>query len=130
MAEKRPLSPHIQVYRWQWTMLMSIVHRATGVALAIGSILLVLWLVSLAAGPASFERAQLILGSLPGLVLLGGWSFALFYHLLNGLRHLAWDAGWGLELKDAFASGMVVIIGAAALTGLTWVLAASIYGGF
>lgn len=130
MAEKRPLSPHLQVYRWQWTMLLSIVHRATGVALSIGSLLLALWLVSLAMGPASFERAQLILGTWPGLILLAGWSFALFYHLLNGLRHLAWDIGWGLELKDAFASGMVVLIGAVALTVLTWALAASIYGGF
>lgn len=130
MKKPAPLSPHIQVYRWQWTMLTSIAHRATGVALAVGSLLLALWLVSLAMGPASFARAQLILGSVPGLILLAGWSFALFYHLLNGLRHLAWNAGWGMELKDAFTSGMIAIIGAVALTVLTWVLAASIYGGY
>jgi succinate dehydrogenase / fumarate reductase cytochrome b subunit len=130
MADNRPLSPHIQVYRWQWTMLLSILHRATGIALSVGTLLLALWLISLAMGPLSFARAQLILGSGPGLILLAGWSFALFYHLLNGLRHLAWDAGWGFELKSAYASGMIAVGGAVILTVLVWIGALSVYGGF
>ena len=129
MADNRPLSPHLQIYRWQWTMLGSILHRASGVALAVGSLLLVAWLVSLAAGPASFERAQAILGSLPGLILLAGWTWSLFYHLLNGLRHMAWDVGWGFELADARAGATVTLIGSIVLTGVVWFLAFSIYGG-
>lgn len=128
MGDDRPTAPHIQIYRWQWTMLASILHRTTGVALAVGSLLLALWLVSLAGGPTPYDRAQNILGSLPGMILLAGWTLALFYHLLNGLRHLAWDAGLGLELPAAYASALVVFLGAGALTVLAWVLGLSIYG--
>ncbi len=83
----RPLSPHLQIYRWQWTMALSILHRATGVALAAGTLLLVCWLMSLATGATAFADLQKFLVSLPGKVCLIGWSWALFYHLANGIRH-------------------------------------------
>ena len=102
-SDPRPLSPHLQVYRWQLTSVLSILHRLTGVALTVGTILLVWWLVSAANGPDLFELAQGFLGSPIGLLLLFGWSVALFYHLCNGLRHLWWDTGSGLDLRSVYA---------------------------
>jgi succinate dehydrogenase / fumarate reductase cytochrome b subunit len=118
----RPLSPHLQVYRWQLTSVLSILHRITGVALAIGTLLLVYWLVATAAGPMAFATAQEIIGSVPGRLLLFGWTVALFYHLLNGIRHLMWDAGRGFELRTAYASGWAVVTGAVALSLLAWIV--------
>ena len=88
----RPLSPHLQVYRPQWTMVLSISHRITGVGLSLGTLLLVYWLAAAAAGPEAFETAQEVIGSWIGRLFLFGWTFALFYHLCNGIRHLVWDA--------------------------------------
>ena len=118
--DPRPLSPHLQIYRWQITMLMSIAHRITGVALAVGTLLLVWWLVALAAGPAAFAQAQGFIGSWFGLLLLFGWSVALFYHLSNGIRHLVWDAGRGFEISSMYASGYAVLAATAALTVIAW----------
>ncbi len=118
--DPRPLSPHLQIYRWQITMLMSIAHRITGVALAVGTLLLVWWLVALAAGPAAFAQAQGFIGSWFGLLLLFGWSVALFYHLCNGIRHLVWDAGRGFEISSMYASGYAVLAATAALTVIAW----------
>ena len=87
MTDPRPLSPHLQVYRWQLTSVLSILHRATGVALSVGTVLLVWWLVAAAEGPEAYAQVQGFLGSWVGLVLLFGWSVALHYHLCNGLRH-------------------------------------------
>lgn len=121
MSKKtRPLSPHVQIYRLQWTMLLSITHRITGVALAFGSLLLIYWLAAAASGPEAFATAQTIVGSVIGRLLLFGWSFALFYHLCNGIRHLFWDAGHGYELTTAYRSGLAVIAVSLALTLLTW----------
>lgn len=106
---KRPLSPHLQIYRLQWTMLLSISHRITGVGLALGSLLLIYWLASAASGPEAFETAQAFLGSWLGRLLIFAWSFALFYHLCNGIRHLFWDAGYGYELTTAYHSGLAVL---------------------
>ena len=117
----RPLSPHLQVYRFQWTMLLSISHRITGVGLAVGTLLLVYWLASAAAGPEAFATAQAIVGSFIGRLFLFGWTFALFYHLCNGIRHLFWDAGYGFELKSAYASGWAVLAATLVLTLLAWV---------
>ncbi len=123
MSKKtRPLSPHVQIYRLQWTMLLSITHRITGVALAIGSLLLIYWLAAAASGPEAFASAQTIVGSVVGRLLLFGWSFALFYHLCNGIRHLFWDAGHGYELTTAYRSGLAVIAVSLALTLLTWAI--------
>ncbi len=122
----RPLSPHIQVYRWQWTMAMSIAHRVTGMALVVGTLLLVWWLVAAAAGPQAFENAQDFIGSFIGQLLLIGWSVAFFYHLSNGLRHLLWDSGKMLELTPAYGSGIAVLITTAILTLLAWIIGWSV----
>lgn len=116
----RPLSPHLQIYRPQLTSVLSITHRATGVALAVGTLLLVWWFVAAATGPEAFATVQHVLASWIGRVLLLGWTLALFYHLCNGIRHLFWDAGHGFELRTTYISGWLVIIATVALTALTW----------
>lgn len=128
-AENRPLSPHLQIYRPQLTSVLSILHRLTGIALAAGTLLLVWWLVAVAAGPAAFETVQGFIGSWFGRALLLGWSYALFYHLANGIRHLAWDAGWGFELKTVYLTGWMVIWASVVLTLLAWILGYSMRGG-
>jgi succinate dehydrogenase / fumarate reductase cytochrome b subunit len=120
-SDPRPLSPHIQIYRWQLTSVLSILHRFAGVALTLGAILLVWWLGAAADGPDAYARVQAVLGSWFGRLLLFGWSLALFYHLCNGLRHLWWDTGHGFELKSAYASGWVVIGATIALTLIAWI---------
>jgi succinate dehydrogenase / fumarate reductase cytochrome b subunit len=125
----RPLSPHLQVYRPQLTSVLSILHRITGVALAAGTLLLVYWLIAAASGPGAFAAAQAIIGSWLGLLLLLGWTFALFFHLANGIRHLLWDAGYGFELKTVYASGWTAVAVAAALTLLAFILGLAARGG-
>ncbi|HEY4128200.1 MAG TPA: succinate dehydrogenase, cytochrome b556 subunit [Gammaproteobacteria bacterium] len=122
MADNRPLSPHLGIYRWQITMTMSILHRATGVALAVGSLMLVWWLVAAGMGPDAYGTAHAFLSSWLGQLLLIGWTFSLFYHLCNGIRHLAWDAGWGFEIKTLYITGYTVWVVAILLTaGTLWV---------
>jgi len=125
----RPLSPHLQIYRPQLTSMLSITHRLAGVALAVGTLLLVYWLVATASGPAAYAHAQAFIRSWFGMLILFGWSVALFYHLCNGVRHLFWDAGYGFELKTAYASGYAVLIGTAALTLVAWMIGCSMLGG-
>ncbi len=120
LAPARPLSPHLQVYRPQITSVLSITHRATGVALAAGTLLLVWWLIAAATGPEAFARAQSFIGSWLGLLLLLGWTVSLFFHLCNGIRHLFWDAGYGFELKTTYASGWTVVLATVVLTVLAW----------
>ena len=115
-----PLSPHLQVYRPQLTSILSITHRATGVFLSLGTVVLLYWLFAAASGPEAYAGAQRCLGSLPSQIVLMGWTFAFYYHLLNGVRHLLWDTGWGFELETAYKTGYAVIAGAAILGGLTW----------
>jgi succinate dehydrogenase / fumarate reductase cytochrome b subunit len=117
----RPLSPHLQVYRWQLTSVLSILHRATGIALSLGTILLVLWLVAAASGATPYAHVQDFIGSWIGLVLLFGWTVSLFYHLCNGIRHLWWDTGQGLELPAVYASGWAVLAATVVLTVFAWV---------
>jgi len=121
ISDPRPLSPHLQIYRWQLTMTLSILHRATGIALAVGAILLVSWIGAAADGPAAYAKMQWFLGSWIGLLLLFGWSVALFYHLCNGIRHLMWDTGRGLDLKSVYASGWTVVAATGALTIIAWI---------
>lgn len=128
-SPQRPLSPHLQIYRWQLTSVMSILHRITGVALAVGTLLLVYWLVATAAGPAAFATAHEFIGSILGRLLLFGWTVALFYHLANGIRHLLWDAGRGFELRTVYASGWTVVIVTAALSLIAWIAAYASRGG-
>ena len=119
-SDPRPLSPHLQVYRWQLTSVLSILHRISGVALAIGTILLVWWLGAASDGPEAYAGVQAFLGSWLGRILLFGWSLALFYHLANGLRHLWWDTGNGFELRQVYIGGWTVIGATIVLTLLAW----------
>lgn len=120
-TDNRPLSPHLQIYSWQWTMLLSITHRATGIALSAGTLLLVWWLLALATGPEAFATAQGFVGSWFGLLLLIGWTWSLFYHLCNGIRHLVWDTGAGFDLSTARASGYAVVVASVVLTVIAWI---------
>jgi succinate dehydrogenase / fumarate reductase cytochrome b subunit len=120
---ERPLSPHLQIYRPQITSVLSILHRLTGVALGVGTLLFAWWLVAAAAGPEAYALAQGFLGSIVGRILLLGFTWALFYHLCNGIRHLAWDLGLGFDLATVSRSGWAVVIASAALTLLAFVLA-------
>jgi succinate dehydrogenase / fumarate reductase cytochrome b subunit len=119
----RPLSPHLGIYRWQVTNTLSILHRATGVMLSLGAVLLVGWLISLVAGFNAYMRVNAFLQGPVGGLMLFGWTFCFFYHLGNGLRHLAWDAGKGFDLKHARLSGWTVVIAALTLTLAFWVAA-------
>lgn len=121
-ADHRPLSPHLQVYKPQLTSVMSILHRLTGIALAVGTLLLVYWLAAAAGGPESYAAAQAFIASPIGLILLFAWSLAFFYHLSNGIRHLFWDAGYGFELPTVYKSGWTVLIATAVLTLLSWAI--------
>jgi succinate dehydrogenase / fumarate reductase cytochrome b subunit len=114
-----PLSPHLQIYRPQLTSVLSITHRATGVFLAAGALLLCYWLLCVAAGAPSYDRLVAILGTLPGRVLLLAIVLSFYFHLCNGIRHLFWDAGLGLELRSTYRSGYFVVVASLALTAAT-----------
>jgi succinate dehydrogenase / fumarate reductase cytochrome b subunit len=119
-SNQRPLSPHLQVYRPQWSSVLSILHRITGVALSVGTVLIVAWLLGLAQGERAFEAVRGFLRHPVFLALLIAWTLALFYHLLNGIRHLLWDTGALLELGPARTSGWIVAATSLALTALVW----------
>ena len=119
----RPLSPHLQIYKPQLTALMSISHRLSGVFLSLSSLVLVYWLTAVAAGEPAYQQTQNLFNSWLGLVFLFGWSFAFFYHLCNGIRHLSWDIGLGMNIKTVYLTGSLVWIATLLLTGLTWLLA-------
>ncbi len=128
-AQNRPISPHIQIYRWQWTMAGSILHRITGVGLAVGALLLVCWLLAVASGADAFDGLQAFIGSWFGRLLLFGWTYALFYHLCNGVRHLFWDAGYGFELDTAYGSAIGVFVGSTVMTLGAWIAGYTVLGG-
>ena len=115
----RPLSPHLQIYRPQITAVLSILHRITGVGLTLGALLVVWWLIAAAISPDYFALVDGLLTSWLGLLVLTGSLWALWFHALNGIRHLIWDAGWGFELRTVSISGWVVVIGSVFLTILT-----------
>lgn len=121
-SAQRPLSPHLQIYKFQITMTMSILHRATGIALAAGVVALVAWLLAVSSGPDAYETAQMLAGSWIGYLCLFGWSVCLFYHLTNGIRHLAWDMGFGFEIPQFYASGWATMAITVALTVLAWAI--------
>ena len=121
-ARPRPLSPHLQVYRWQMTSVLSILHRGTGLFLVLGSVMIAFWVVALALSHNIFASYQAWLGSLLGKVLLAGWSFSLFFHWANGIRHLLWDVGWGYEIERVYITGWIVVLLSVVLTGLLWLL--------
>jgi len=107
---ERPLSPHLTVYKWAYTMTLSILHRVSGIALFTGLIGLVFWLVAVAAGPAAYAGASALTGSAPARILIALALLALCYHFCNGLRHLAWDIGWGFERAQARRSAVIVVV--------------------
>lgn len=119
-ATNRPLSPHLQVYRPQITSILSITHRMTGVALAMGTIVFTYWISAAAYGADAFDRAQALMGSWFGLLVLIGFTFALYFHLANGIRHLFWDIGKGYEIATLNRSGVFVILFSVGLTAATW----------
>lgn len=118
-AQQRPLSPHLSIYSKQLTSVLSILHRATGVALAVGALGLVAWLLAVAGEGGSFATFQAVASSVPGKLVLIAFVVSLVYHFLNGIRHLLWDVGWGFEIPRAYASGYMVI-------ALTAILSATI----
>lgn len=117
---QRPLSPHLQVYRPQWTSVLSILHRISGVLLSVGTGLMIAWLVALAQGEQAYQAMIGFMSSPVVLVALIGWSLALFYHLFNGIRHLVWDTGTMLDLKPARASGWLVVFLSLLATVVVW----------
>src|ERR1700736_5371250 len=119
---ERPLSPFMFPvwYRFQITSALSILHRLTGIALSVGSILLTWWLVAVAAGGQLFAATHAFMASPIGILLLVLWSMAFFYHLCSGIRHLVWDLGYGFQLRDAYRSGYSVLVATVLLTALTW----------
>ena len=127
-ANERPLSPHLQIYRPQLTTVLSITHRLTGLMLGLGSVALVGWLMAAAGGGRYFKCAQLVAGSIPGRLLLFVWTLCLVYHLMNGIRHLVWDTGRGLELPQVYRSGWFVVVATFVLTIAIWIVAYGVAG--
>ena len=119
-TRERPLSPHLQVYRWQITMTMSILHRTTGVILTVGAFAFAWWLLALAAGGDAYDTAAACLASPLGMFALFGFTLSLVYHLLNGNRHLAWDAGLGFEIPEFYTSGWTVAVLTVVFTLAIW----------
>lgn len=122
-SQPRPLSPHLQVYSFQITMMMSIVHRATGVLLSFAALAMIGWLLALAHGPEAYEQWRSLLTSIPGQVLLFASTAALVYHLLNGLRHLVWDSGRALDIPSVYRGGYAVLLLAFVITLGLWLAA-------
>ena len=122
----RPLSPHLQVYRPQLTSVLSITHRATGIGLSFGIILLITWMVAAAAGENYFNMVNSLVTSWFGKLVLLGFTWALFYHLCNGIRHLFWDAGFGFELSTVYKAGYATIAGSIILTATAWIIGITI----
>jgi succinate dehydrogenase / fumarate reductase cytochrome b subunit len=122
-SRARPLSPHLQIYRWQLPMTLSITHRMTGIGLAVGTLVLAWWVIAAAIGPEAFATAQDFLGSPFGRLLLFGWTIAFYFHALNGVRHLIWDTVHAIELPGVYRGGYAVLIGTVLLTAVTWLVA-------
>ena len=123
---QRPLSPHLQVYKPQITSVLSIMNRLCGIATSVGTLLMVWWLVASAGSPHAYASMQSFMGSW-GIVLLFGWTVALVYHFVGGLRHLAWDAGYGFELPQVYASGIATLVATGAITVLIWIIGLVVY---
>ena len=124
---RRPLSPHLQVYRWPVSMALSISHRITGVGLAFGTLLMTWWLMAAAAGPGSFATVQAFLGSAIGVLLLLGWSASLIFHLFTGVRHLIWDIGRGFDDRAYRTTGWAVVAATVAATVIVWIVGLAVW---
>ena len=117
----RPLSPHLSIYRFRPTMAMSILHRITGSALYVGTLLFVWWLVAAASGPEAFSYASAFFGSLIGRIILFGYTWALLHHMFGGIRHLIWDTGIGLSKETSTKLAQATLVASLALTLILWV---------
>jgi succinate dehydrogenase / fumarate reductase cytochrome b subunit len=117
------MSPHLQVWRWHITMATSIAHRATGVALYVGALIAAAWAVCLAEGPEAYAEFKSLIGSPLGLIVMFGLTLSFFYHLANGVRHLVWDAGHGLDVKSANVTSVAIFAFAAGATVVVWIIA-------
>ncbi len=126
---ERPLSPHLQIYRWHLTMALSILHRATGLVLAAGLLLLTWWLTALARGPEAFAIVRTAIDNPLGGLVLFAFTLAVFYHMANGVRHLVWDLGIGLGKEEAYRSGLFVLSFAGVATLLLWIAILAFGGG-
>ncbi|WP_407521172.1 succinate dehydrogenase, cytochrome b556 subunit [Methylobacterium oryzisoli] len=122
-AVARPLSPHLQIYRWTWTMAMSVVHRITGVALYGGTALVAIWLVALASGKAAYDPVAWLYGSILGRLVIFVYTWILMHHMLGGIRHLVWDFGHGMEPGTRIAMAKYTLVGSAVLTVVIWAAA-------
>ena len=124
VASSRPLSPHLTIYRWPATMLTSITHRVTGVGLTLGAIVLAWWLVAVSNGPEGWQAFHAISDTPIGDLVLLGLTWSLVYHFLNGVRHLAWDLGYGFEKRLAERNSVIILVlsvlGAVAVFALCW----------
>jgi succinate dehydrogenase / fumarate reductase cytochrome b subunit len=119
----RPLSPHLEIYRPEATMVMSILHRITGTALYLGTVLLAAWLLALASGPQAYDWMQWFWGSILGRLILLGFTWALLHHMLGGVRHLVWDTGRGFRREERFFMARATLAGSLALTLVVWITA-------
>jgi succinate dehydrogenase / fumarate reductase, cytochrome b subunit len=124
---RRPLSPHVQVYRWPISMALSIAHRATGVGLGLGTLLLTWWLVAAATSDVAFAQVQWFVGSVIGMLMLFGWTLSLFFHLFAGIRHLVWDAGYGFDQPWYDRSAWAVVIATVVATLLLWIIGFAVW---
>ena len=129
-GRERPLSPHLQIYRRSIHMMMSIVHRLTGVALYFGTLLLAAWLMAAAMGKDQFDFVNGLAASLPGKLVLFGYTWALIHHMFGGIRHLIWDTGRGLDLASVRRISWMTIIGSLLLTAAIWAWGLKLHGGF
>ncbi|MDC0112273.1 MAG: succinate dehydrogenase, cytochrome b556 subunit [Emcibacteraceae bacterium] len=119
---KRPLSPHLQVYSWSLEMALSIFHRATGVALGGGALLITWWIIAIATGPDAYDQFRTVMSSITGKVFLFAFTFSLMLHMCNGIRHLFWDMGKGFDLGASRRSSKMVLFFSVFLTALSWVI--------
>ena len=119
---KNPLSPHLQIYRWHISSLISITHRISGVVNLLALILIFFWLIALSLGENNYESFLLVINSFFGKFILIGFTWSMCFHILSGIRHLAWDLGYGYEIKTANLSGIIVIIGSLFLTIILWMI--------
>ena len=124
---QRPLSPHLQVYKWPVSMALSIGHRISGVGLAIGTLLMTWWLVAAALSDGAFAAVQGVLSSVIGVIALMAWTAALIFHLFSGIRHLMWDIGVGFDDRSYRTSGWTVVVAVVAVTLIVWAVGLAVW---
>jgi succinate dehydrogenase / fumarate reductase cytochrome b subunit len=125
---ERPLSPHLSTYRWTLTLALSIIHRATGIALYFGTLLLAWWLIATASGPGAYSHVQAFTGSLIGKLIVFGYTWALLHHLMSGIRYFFWDLGYGFKPNEREALTWGALIAGISATVLIWIIAYAIGG--